>query len=181
MRGMKADMSVFGGSKHRHVRFHRLLCNCYSLLEGRKSLSKSLVWATAKVHCCEQMNSSYDKAFLHSNVKAVPLHAMKALGGEKYSSYSFMTSTLDEGQWSASRPGRALPTGKGPRYPLDRRLGGPQSRSGHMLKEKSFCLCRGSKPDRPVVQAVARHYTDWATRLVFVDEVSDKIPNMFLI
>jgi hypothetical protein len=29
-----------------------------------------------------------------------------------------------------SHPGRALPSGKGPRYPLDKRWGGPQSRSG---------------------------------------------------
>jgi hypothetical protein len=31
-----------------------------------------------------------------------------------YSSYSFTTSALDGGKWSASRPGRALPLGKGP-------------------------------------------------------------------
>jgi hypothetical protein len=30
---------------------------------------------------------------------------------------------------------------------------------------KILCLCRGSNLDRPVVQPVARHYTDWATRL----------------
>jgi hypothetical protein len=35
------------------------------------------------------------------------------------------------GQWSESRPGRALPRGKNPRYSLYRRLGGSQSRSGH--------------------------------------------------
>jgi hypothetical protein len=29
--------------------------------------------------------------------KAVPLHATKALGGERYSSYSFTTSALDGG------------------------------------------------------------------------------------
>jgi hypothetical protein len=47
--------------------------------------------------------------------KAVPLHAMEALGGERrYSSYSFSTSALDGDEWSASRPGRALPHGKGP-------------------------------------------------------------------
>jgi hypothetical protein len=67
--------------------------------------------------------------------KAVPLHATQALGewggGWRYSSYSFLTSALDGGEWSASRPGRALPWGKDPRYPLYRRLGGPQSRSGH--------------------------------------------------
>jgi hypothetical protein len=31
------------------------------------------------------------------------------------------------------------------------------------LEEKSFRLCRGSNPDCPVVQSVARHYTAWAT------------------
>jgi hypothetical protein len=83
-----------------------------------------------------------------------------------YSSYSFSTSILDGAQWSGSHPGRALAPGKGPRYPLYRRLGGPQSRSGHKrLEEKSFRLCRGSNLDRPGVQPVARHYTDWATRL----------------
>jgi hypothetical protein len=49
----------------------------------------------------------------------------------RYSSYSFLTSVLDGGEWSASGPGRALPPGKDPRYSLDRRLGGPQSLSGH--------------------------------------------------
>jgi hypothetical protein len=50
---------------------------------------------------------------------------MEALGGgeRRYSSYSFTTSALDGGEWSASRPGRALPPGIGPRYPLYRRLG----------------------------------------------------------
>jgi hypothetical protein len=31
--------------------------------------------------------------------------------GDMYSSYSFLTSILDGGEWSASRPGHALPTG----------------------------------------------------------------------
>jgi hypothetical protein len=31
---------------------------------------------------------------------------------------------------------------------------------------KILCLCRGSNLDRPVVQPVARHCTDWATRLI---------------
>jgi hypothetical protein len=54
-----------------------------------------------------------------------------AWGERSYSSYSFLTSALDGGEWSASRSGRALPRGKDPRYPLYRRLDGPQSRSGH--------------------------------------------------
>jgi hypothetical protein len=54
-----------------------------------------------------------------------------AWGERRYSSYSFLTSALDGGKWSASRPGHALPRGKDPRYPLYRRLCGPQSRSGY--------------------------------------------------
>jgi hypothetical protein len=49
-----------------------------------------------------------------TNNKAVPLYAMKAHGERRYSSYSFVTSALDGGELSASRPGRALPPGKGP-------------------------------------------------------------------
>jgi hypothetical protein len=40
----------------------------------------------------------------------------------------------------------------GPRAGLDTEVGG-----------KVSCLCGGSNLDRPVVQSVARHYTDWAT------------------
>jgi len=40
-----------------------------------------------------------------------------------------MTAALDGGEWSAARPGRALPPGKS-RYPFYRWLGGPQGRSG---------------------------------------------------
>jgi hypothetical protein len=51
-----------------------------------------------------------------------------------YSSYLFTTSALDRGEWLASRPDRAIPPGKGP---PDRRLGGPQSRSGHRGQMKT--------------------------------------------
>jgi hypothetical protein len=89
--------------------------------------------------------------------KAVPLHA---LGERRYSYYSFTTSALDGGEWSASRPGRAFTPGErtpgthctegwvGPRAGLDTEDTG-----------KIFRLCRGSNPDRPVVQPVVRHYT----------------------
>jgi hypothetical protein len=54
-----------------------------------------------------------------------------AWGERRYCSYSFLTSALDGGEWSTSRPDRAMPRGKDPRYPLYRRLDGPQSWSGH--------------------------------------------------
>jgi hypothetical protein len=44
-----------------------------------------------------------------------------------------MTAALEGGEGSASRPGRSLPPGK-TRYPLYRRLGGPQGRSGQVRK-----------------------------------------------
>ena len=44
-----------------------------------------------------------------------------------------MTTALEVSEGSASRPGRSLPPGK-TRYPLYRRLGGPQGRSGQVRK-----------------------------------------------
>ena len=44
-----------------------------------------------------------------------------------------MTMALEGGEGSASRPGRYLPSRK-TRYPLYRRLGGPQGRSGQVRK-----------------------------------------------
>jgi len=44
-----------------------------------------------------------------------------------------LTSTLEGGQGSASRPGLTLPLGK-TRYPLYRRMGGPQGLSGQVRK-----------------------------------------------
>jgi hypothetical protein len=67
------------------------------------------------------------------------------VGDRRYSSYSFSTSALDIGEWSASRPGRALAPGKGLRYPLYRRLGGPQSRSGHRGYRKNPFASAGNR------------------------------------
>jgi hypothetical protein len=79
--------------------------------------------------------------------------------------HSFMSSALDGDEFSASRPGRAFPRGKDPRYPgwVDPRAGLDTEARGKILFP-----CRGSNPDRPVVQSVARHYTDWATRLTSI-------------
>jgi hypothetical protein len=49
--------------------------------------------------------------------------------GERYSSYSFTTSALYGDEWSASRPGRALPPEKGLPVPTGQEAG-PQSRPG---------------------------------------------------
>jgi hypothetical protein len=89
-------------------------------------------------------------------LKAVPLHAMEALGGRGGTAPTHSpTSALDGGEWSESRPGEKTSGTHckggwvGPRAGLDTEARG-----------KSFRLCRGSNLDRPVVQPVARHYTD---------------------
>jgi hypothetical protein len=83
-----------------------------------------------------------------------------AKGERVYSSYLFLTSALDGGMWSESRLGRALPPGKDSRYPLDRRLGEPQSLADQRLEEKYLA----SAGDRtPAVQSVIRHRTEWAS------------------
>jgi hypothetical protein len=75
-------------------------------------------------------------------------------GGRRYSSYPFMTSALD-GEWSASRPGRALPPGKGPPVPIvQEAMWAPEPVWTQRLGEKSSCLCRRSNLDRPVLQSV---------------------------
>jgi hypothetical protein len=68
----------------------------------------------------------------------------------RYSCYSFSTSALDGGDWSASRPGRALAPEKDPPVPIVQGAGwAPEPVWTQRLEEKSFRLCRGSNLDRP--------------------------------
>jgi hypothetical protein len=86
---------------------------------------------------------------------------MEVRGERRYSSHSFTTSALDEGEWSASRPGRALPSGeRTPGTIVQEAAWAPEPVWTQRLEEKSSCFCRGSNLDHPVVQSVARHYND---------------------
>ena len=69
-----------------------------------------------------------------------------------------MTTAVEGGEGSASRPGRFIPPGK-TRYPLYKRLGGPQVRSRHVLK-----ISLPLEFDPRTVQPVARRYIYNATR-----------------
>jgi hypothetical protein len=68
-----------------------------------------------------------------------------------------MTSALEGDELSAACPGRTLPPGK-TRYPLYRRLGGPQGQSGQALK-----ISPPPGFDPRTVQPVVTRCTDWAT------------------
>ena len=69
-----------------------------------------------------------------------------------------MTTALEGGEGSASRPGRFVTPGK-TRYPLYRRLGGPQGRSGQVRK-----IFPPPGFDPRTVQPVASRYTHYTTR-----------------
>ena len=64
-----------------------------------------------------------------------------------------MTAAPEGGEWSAAHPGHTLYLGRN-RYPLYRRLGGPQGRYGwaENLAPLGF--------DPQTVQPVVSHYTD---------------------
>jgi hypothetical protein len=74
----------------------------------------------------------------HLNTKKQSSPTTRHGGGRRYSSYSFMTSALDGGDWSASRPGHVLPPGKGPPVPTGQEAGwAPEPVWTHRLEEKS--------------------------------------------
>jgi hypothetical protein len=80
------------------------------------------------------------------------------LGERRYSSYSVTSSALDGGEWSASRPGRTLPPGKGPPVPIGEEAGwAPEPVWAQRIEEKSFAPA-GDRT--PIGQSVVRHYTD---------------------
>jgi hypothetical protein len=84
----------------------------------------------------------------------------KRLRERWYSSYS-STSALEGGELSESHPACALAKGKRPPVPIVQDAGwAPEPVWTQKLEEKLFYLRRGSNLDRPVVQPVARHYTD---------------------
>ena len=85
-----------------------------------------------------------------------------------------MTTALEGSERSALGPGSSLPPGK-TRYPLYRRLGGPQDRSGQVRK-----ISPSPGFDPRTVQLVASRYTDYATRPISVlvsTENSERCPS----
>jgi hypothetical protein len=64
---------------------------------------------------------------------------MEALGGEEIQLLLIYELGTRWGEWSASRPGRALPPGKGPPVPIVQEAGwAPEPVWTRRLEEKSF-------------------------------------------
>jgi hypothetical protein len=89
--------------------------------------------------------------------KVLPRTGHEGPEGEwRYSSTLSLTSALDEGGWSTPRPSCFTPRKK-TRYPLYRRLGGPQGRSGRLRK-----ISPPPGFDPRTVQPAASRYTNYA-------------------
>jgi hypothetical protein len=106
--------------------------------------------------CPRLLNSGLVKVKLCPCFNWTPRHE-GMLGEWRYSSTHSLTSVLDGCEWSASRPGRFTHRKNSPWYPLDRRLGGPQSQSGRGGEEK--------KSHPLIIHPVAHSYTTEPTRL----------------
>ena len=74
-----------------------------------------------------------------------------------------MTAPLEGGECSAARPRRTLPPGK-TRYPLYRRMGGLQERSGRAENLVPTGILSWA------VQPLVGRYTSWATRSTLTDK-----------
>jgi hypothetical protein len=83
-------------------------------------------------------NMLHDGIFIKIG-KVSPQHARVGAKRERgYSSYSFTTSALDGGEWSASQPCCALHQGKGPPVPIGQKAGwAPEPVPTKKLEEKS--------------------------------------------
>jgi hypothetical protein len=87
-------------------------------------------------------------------------HAMKAYWEWRYSSTHSLTSALDGGDWSASRPGRFTLR---ERVPGTHWIGGwmdPRSVLDTVVKRKISSPRQESNSRTPIVQPVAQRYTD---------------------
>jgi hypothetical protein len=83
---------------------------------------------------------------------------MKAYKGVDVQIHIFLTSVLP-GADQLHAPAVLRP-GKSSRYPLNRRLGGPQNQSGTSGEEEILDPTGTQIPDPYVIQSVASRYTD---------------------
>jgi hypothetical protein len=73
-----------------------------------------------------------------------------------------LTSALDGGEWSASRPCRFTPRESAPGTHWIGGSVGPRAILDAVVKRKISSPCQESNPRTPSVQPVAKRYTDWA-------------------
>jgi hypothetical protein len=126
-------------------------CNCNK--DNNGIISNNVITTAEEYHPTSRFCNICRAGIICCKGKSVPLHAMEALGGRG----GIAPTHSRPRQWmgvSGQRhaPAAFYPRGKDSRYPLDRRLGGLQSRSGHRQRKNPLPL-PGIEPrsaDRPV-------------------------------
>jgi hypothetical protein len=87
---------------------------------------------------------------------------MKAYWGSGGIAPRTLTSAIDGGEWSASRPGRFTPRERAPGTHWIGVWVSPRAVLDAVVKKKIPSPLRESNPTTPIVQPVAQRYTDWA-------------------
>jgi hypothetical protein len=86
------------------------------------------------------------------------------MGEWRYSSTHSLTSALDGGGWTASRPGRFTSRERAPSTHWKGSWVGPRAILDAVVKRKIPSPRRESNPRTPIVQPVAQRYTYWSIR-----------------
>jgi hypothetical protein len=127
-------------------------------------------WSMINRSCYFHLKSKDDKVKVKLSLRLTKHHEMKM-----YWSGGIAPRILDLGtrwRWVVSFTTQPLcPQGKRPWYPLDRRLGGPQSRSGRGGEEKIPQCLPALELRTPIIQPVTCCFTDWATRALKIKAV----------
>jgi hypothetical protein len=84
---------------------------------------------------------------------------MKSYWGVEVQLHAFLTSALDEGEWSASGPGRFNPRERAPGTHWVRIWVGPRAVLDTVMKRKIHSCRRESSPRTPIIQPIAQRYT----------------------
>jgi hypothetical protein len=146
---------------------HGSACQCvfYLLLTFERVYWLSLNLVRTLCHRRSRQSRNFCKGkFIPVFFFSTEHHAMKAYWG----SGDIAAHILDlstRWRWVVSSTPRPLYTqGKNPWYPLDRRPGGHQSRSGYVGEEKISQPLSGLEP--PIIRPVAQSYTTELSRLL---------------
>jgi hypothetical protein len=89
-------------------------------------------------------------------------HAMKAYWGRRCIAPHSLTSALDAGEWSASRPGLFTNRERAPGTLWIGGWVGPRAVLDAVVKRRILSSRRETNPRTPIVQPIAQRYTDWA-------------------
>jgi hypothetical protein len=161
------------------------VCACVNGCGRSGNISEEEFNRTLLVSICKKRRVKEHRAFRHRTGQNVEQSAVlflkpklshytpwrRLVGDEVHSFYSVLTSALDGGEWSASRPDRAYPPERTPGPHLIWGWVGLRAVLDTEGRINILCVCWESNPDSPVIQSVVRHYTAWATRIFILETV----------